>query len=76
VFVGVNNVRMVKSITFVCLLLVSKSFSSLLWTVQQKNRAKRSVFFLDSVTVNTAVHTESKACQKQSGLLVCVALFY
>ena len=44
VFVCITNVRIVKSITFVCLLRVSKSFSSLLWTSQQKNRAKWCLF--------------------------------
>ena len=46
-------------------LFVCKSFSSLLWTSQQNNRAKRAFFFLDSVTVNTVVHTESETCPKQ-----------
>ena len=38
--VCITNVRIVKSSlsTFVCLLFVSKSFSSLLWTSRQKNR--------------------------------------
>jgi len=42
---------------FVCCLFRK----SLLWTVQQKT----ALFFLESVTVNTVVHTESEACQKQ-----------
>ena len=38
--VCITNIRIVKSSlsTFVCLLFVSKSFSSLLWTSRQKNR--------------------------------------
>ena len=67
-FVCVTNVRIVKSIMFVCLLFVCRSFSSLLWTVQQRNGTKCG-FFLDSVMVNTVVHTEFEACQKQSSLL-------
>jgi len=64
--VCITNVRIVKSSTFVWLLFVSKSFSSLLWTSRQKTaRSAVFFFFLDSVTVNTVVHTESEACQKQ-----------
>ena len=53
-----------RQINHVCMLVVSKSFSSLLWTVQQRN-PRFCFLFLDSVTVNTVVHTESEACQKQ-----------
>jgi len=60
VCVYITNVRIVKSSTFVCLLFVSKPFSSVLWTSQQKNRAKRGFFFLDIVMVDTVVHTESE----------------
>ena len=52
VFVCVVNVRIVKSFTFVCLLLVSRSFSSLLWRVQQTTTRSAIFLFGDSVTVN------------------------
>jgi len=65
VFVCITNVRIDKSSTFVCLLFVSKSFPSLLWTSQQQKPREARFCFLDSVTVNTVVHTESEACQKQ-----------
>ena len=38
VCVCITNIRIDKSGTFVCLLFVSKSFSSLLWTSQPENR--------------------------------------
>jgi len=34
----------------------------------KKPREARFFFFLDSVPVNTVVHTESEACQKQCSL--------
>jgi len=65
--VCITNVRIVKSSlsTFVCLLFVSKPFSSLFVDITTKTPREARFFFLDSVTVNTVVHTESEVCQKQ-----------
>jgi len=55
VFVCITKVHIVKSISFVCLLLVSKSFSILLWTVQQKNRTKCGFFFNRTVSRSRSI---------------------
>ena len=62
----ITIVRIVKSIAFICLLLVSPNHFQLCFG-QSNNKTVRSAgFFMgDSVTVNTVVHTESEACQKQ-----------
>ena len=77
VFVCVANVRIVKSRTFVWLSCFQIIFNFWVDSPNKKPREARffldSVkrplealfFFLDSVTVNTVVHTESEACQKQ-----------
>ena len=65
VCVCITNVRIVNSSTFVCLFVFSNHFQVCCGHHDKKTTRSAVFLFLDSVTVNTVVHTESEACQNQ-----------
>jgi len=65
--VCVHHQRPHCQIKYICLFVVGFQiiFKLVVDITTKKPRHHDAVFFLDSVTVNTEVHTESETCQKQ-----------